>query len=48
MLFSTLFIACSNNETDEELQMYNDDWEMRADGDDGTEPDDPITEDENK
>lgn len=43
MLFSTLFISCSNNESDEELQMHIDNNEMRAEetGGDDTPPDDP-------
>jgi len=31
MLFSTLFISCSNNETDEDLQMHIDNQELIAD-----------------
>lgn len=40
MLYSTLFISCSNTETDEELQMQIDNQEFRADdtGNDGTPP----------
>mgnify|MGYP007027668644 CR=1 FL=1 len=44
MLFSTLFISCSNNETDEDLQMHIDNQELRADdtGNDGTPPPPPT------
>ncbi len=43
MLYSTLFISCSNTETDEELQMHIDNQELRAEdtGGVGTPPNIP-------
>ena len=44
MLYSTLFISCSNTETVEDLQMHIDNQELRAEdtGNDGNPPPPPT------
>jgi len=42
MLCSTLFISCSNNDSDDEIQTLIDEQEKRADGGDGTEVSPPV------
>ena len=45
MLFSTLFISCSNNETDEDLQMHIDNQELSADDSGGVGTPPPLPTD---